>query len=164
MRPQITFRLRLVVHFQNVNGNHSGMGIGKNHLTKQTRQNQLGITWHNNSMMSLWNGGSLLFYPTLVSLRESRYLLLSAWFEALEDVATSFGSWQPLSLLIPEWECSYQHVRKNDHLWKKNHSQRLPFWNGTNLMECFDQPNETRMIPSSHWGMWQPNATLGLPS
>ena len=27
-------RLRLVGHFQNVNDNHSGMGIGKNHLTK----------------------------------------------------------------------------------------------------------------------------------
>ena len=37
-------RLRLVGHFQNVNDNHSGMGIGKNHLTKLTRQNQLGIT------------------------------------------------------------------------------------------------------------------------
>ena len=29
---------------QNVNDNHSGMGMDKNHLTKQTRQNQLGIT------------------------------------------------------------------------------------------------------------------------
>ena len=68
-----SLRLRLVGHFQNVNENHPGMGIGKNHLTKLTRQNQLGITWHSNSMMSSWNGGCLFFYPTLVSLRESRY-------------------------------------------------------------------------------------------
>ena len=44
MKSWIDLRLRLVGHFLNVNDNHSGMGIGKNHLTKLTRQNQLGIT------------------------------------------------------------------------------------------------------------------------